>query len=301
MIDFKQIEAFVWVAELGSFSAAAAKLNTTQPSISQRIASFEQHVATRVFDRGQRGIKLTDKGQELLSHAQRMLELRNDMLRVAQSPHVIRGTFHLGVTETLVHAWLPVLLDYLHQHYPALIIEIHVDTSVALREKLLNYQVDIAFMVGETIDAKTQSLPLGDYPLIWVASPTLKLHNRKLSISELGVFPVITYPVGSLPYRIVNGFLQEAKVPSPRIYGSASFSTILHMTLRGMGPSVLAQTLVQDEISQGKIKLLDVNAALPPLSFYAHWMDSPDSQVARLVARIAHEIAKEHQGVKTQV
>lgn len=49
MIDFKQIEAFVWVAELGGFSAAAEKLNTTQPSISQRIASFERQVSTRVL------------------------------------------------------------------------------------------------------------------------------------------------------------------------------------------------------------------------------------------------------------
>ncbi len=58
MIDFKQIEAFVWVAELGGFSAAAEKLNTTQPSISQRIASFERQVATRVFDRSARGNEL---------------------------------------------------------------------------------------------------------------------------------------------------------------------------------------------------------------------------------------------------
>ncbi|WP_298051689.1 LysR family transcriptional regulator [uncultured Paenalcaligenes sp.] len=292
MIDFKQIEAFVWVAELGGFSAAAEKLNTTQPSISQRIASFERQVATRVFDRSARGIKLTDKGQELLSHAQRMLELRNEMLRVAQNADVIRGTFHLGVAETLVHTWLHLLIEQLHTQYPALIIEIHVNTSQVLREKLLNYQLDLAFFVGDDIGTKTERLPLGEYPLTWVASPALKLHGRILTVSELGVYPVITYPVGSLPYRVVSHLLHEAKVTSPRIYGCASLSTIIHMTSRGMGPSLLAKTLVKTALSQGELRLLRVEKPLPSLNFYAHWLDSPDSHAARTVARLAQTIAK---------
>lgn len=295
MIDFKQIEAFIWVAELGSFSAAAEKLNTTQPSISQRIASFEQQVSARVFDRGVRGIKLTDKGQELLSHAQRMLELHTEMLRVAQSPNVIRGTFHLGVAETLVHTWLHILIEQLHMQYPALIIEIHVDTSQVLREKLLNYQLNLAFFVGKDISAQSEYLALGEYPLAWVASPKLKLHGRLLEVNELSVYPIITYPVGSLPYRIVSQLLHDAKVPAPRIYGSASLSTILHMAERGMGPSLLAKTLVKPALTQGKLKLLDVQSTLPNLAFYAHWLDSPDSHIARTVARMAQDIALDFQ------
>ena len=68
-MDFKHIEAFVWVAEMGDFRLAAEKLHTTQPAISQRIAALESTLAVRLFDRGGRGIRLTEKGQELLSHA----------------------------------------------------------------------------------------------------------------------------------------------------------------------------------------------------------------------------------------
>src|SRR5690606_10312957 len=96
MIDFKQIDAFVWVAELGSFRAAAEKLNTTQPAISQRIAALEATMSVRLFERGARGIKLTEKGQELLSHAQRMLALRNEMMTVAKAQNAVRGTLRLG-------------------------------------------------------------------------------------------------------------------------------------------------------------------------------------------------------------
>lgn len=64
-MDFKHIEAFVWVAELGNFRLAAEKLHTTQPAISQHIAALEATLAVRLFDRGARGIRLTEKGQEL--------------------------------------------------------------------------------------------------------------------------------------------------------------------------------------------------------------------------------------------
>src|SRR5690606_14694093 len=96
MLDFKQIDAFAWVAELGSFRAASEKLNTSQPAISQRIAAMESAMAVRLFERGARGIKLTEKGQELLSHAHRMLALRNEMLTVAKAQNAVRGTLRLG-------------------------------------------------------------------------------------------------------------------------------------------------------------------------------------------------------------
>src|SRR5690606_7057249 len=66
-MDFKHIEAFVWVAELRNFRLAAEKLHTTRPAIPQRIAALAATLAVRLFDRGARGIRLTEKGQELQS------------------------------------------------------------------------------------------------------------------------------------------------------------------------------------------------------------------------------------------
>src|SRR5690606_29023114 len=216
MIDFKQIGAFVWVAELGSFRAAAEKLNTTQPAISQRIAAMESSMAVRLFERGARGIKLTEKGQELLSHAERMLELRNDMLRVAKAHNAVRGTLRLGTSETLVQTWLHRLIDELHQKYPALVVEIHVDTTHVLRGLLASRQIDLAMLLGPTQEPKERHLHLCDYDLAWVASPALKLHGRRLGIAELSQYPVITCPSVSQPYQTVRSYLVEAGIKTPR-------------------------------------------------------------------------------------
>lgn len=293
MIDFKQLEAFVWVSELKSFSAAAEKLGTTQPSISQRIANFEHYLGAKLFDRNARGIKLTDKGQELLSHAKRLLEQCDEMLRVAQSPAVMQGMFHLGAAETLVHTWLPKLVERLHQYHPALVIEVHVDTSSVLKEKLLSHQLDLALFVGRNIEDLTQSLSVGEYSLAWYASPKLSLSLPSLNISEISAYPIITYPVGSLPYSSVKQILIDNKVSSPRIYGSASLSTILHMISVGMGPGVLPEILAKPLVERGELVKLDVTQKLPSLIFYAHWLDSPNSLIARTVARMARQLSIE--------
>lgn len=292
MIDFKQIETFVWVAELGGFRAAAEKLHTTQPAISQRIAAMEAAMQTRLFTRDTRGIDLTDKGQELLSHARRMLALRSEMLRVARAQNAIRGTLRLGVAETIAHTWLHALIERLNALYPALEVEIHVDTTFVMRPQLASHHIDLALLVGMTDEPRVQHLHLCDYAVVWAASPALKLHGRPISVSDLGRYPIITYPANSQPYRAVRAALQAAGIRKPRIYGCASLSTIVHMTRRGIGVSAIAPQVMTEELAQQRIQLLDLPEPLPDLSFYACWTDSPDSHIARTVAQVAQDIAR---------
>lgn len=293
MIDFKQLEAFFWIAELNSFSAAAEKLHTTQSSMSQRIQNFEEILGVKVFDRSVRGIKLTEKGQELLALTKNLLEQREQILRTAKSTNCMRGTFQLGVVETLVHTWLPDLVEYLHTTYPDLIIEIHVDTSMVLKEKLLNHQLDLVLIVGRNIEDNTNSLSVGEYPLTWCASTSLNLMHSNISLSEIAKFPIITYPVGSLPHAIVKNMLEEYKINMHRIYASASLSTMLHMIEKGMGSGVLPKVLVKTLIQTKKLHKLNIRK-LPSLIFYAHWVDSPNSHTAKTIAKIAHDISEKY-------
>ncbi|MCB1543430.1 MAG: LysR family transcriptional regulator, partial [Rhodoblastus sp.] len=100
MFDFKEIETFYWVATLGSFRAAAGKLNTTQPAISQRIAGLEQTLGARVLSRDARLVAPTPRGRELLVYAEKLLGLRAEMLAAVGDVSTTRGVLRLGVAET---------------------------------------------------------------------------------------------------------------------------------------------------------------------------------------------------------
>ena len=127
MIELRGIETFYWVATLGGFRAAADKLHTSQPAISQRIAQLESSLGTRLLDRDTRGVRLTVKGQSLLAHAERMLQMKHDMLLVARAQNAFRGRLCIGVVETIVQTWLPALLERVHLSFPDLVLELEVE------------------------------------------------------------------------------------------------------------------------------------------------------------------------------
>ena len=80
-MDLRQLEIFVKVAELKSFSKAAQALRLTQPTISEHVRTLEQELGIRLLDRLGRGAEATRAGQLLLSHATRMLQLQRETLQ----------------------------------------------------------------------------------------------------------------------------------------------------------------------------------------------------------------------------
>ncbi|WP_447919992.1 LysR family transcriptional regulator [Achromobacter aegrifaciens] len=294
MIELRNIETFFWVATLGSFRAASDKLNTTQPAVSQRIASLEADLGVRLFEREARGVKLTAKGHELLSHAERMLQVRRDMFEAAREQNVMSGTVRIGVAETIVQTWLPTLIELIHSNYPALVLEIEVDTTHVLRSHLMSRQIDLAFLMGPVLEARVENLPLCTYPLAWVASPVLDLGPEPLTLERIGKLPIITYPSNSAPYRVVRDMLTRAGVNSPRMYGSASMSMMVRMTQDGIGTSVIAPVFLSKELARGELRILRVEAdPLPELSFTATWVQGPDAHAVRVIAQMAQKVAEQ--------
>ena len=125
-MNIRFLEAFVWVARLGSFRNAADKLNITQAAISNRIASLEQDFDTRLFDRDAREVHLTFTGRRLLGHAERMLELSREMHSVTRLKSSIVGIVRIGVIETIVHTWLINFLQRMQEIYPGIEIRTHL-------------------------------------------------------------------------------------------------------------------------------------------------------------------------------
>ena len=158
MVDLRNLETFVWVAQLGGFRAAADKLHTTQPAISARIAILEDELRVKLFDREQRRATLTAKGFELLGYAERMLQLRADMMQAVTEKMAMRGLIRLGVAETIVHTWLSRLIERLHAVYPSITLEIEVDTTPNLRAALVAHQLDVAFLLGPVSEAASRTI-----------------------------------------------------------------------------------------------------------------------------------------------
>ena len=100
-VSLKHLEAFVAVADQLSFRRAAERLNTTQPNISARIAALEARLGVVLMERDAGSVRLTPKGDTLLTHARRVIGEVDGMIAAAADNSLYEGVIRLGVTEMM--------------------------------------------------------------------------------------------------------------------------------------------------------------------------------------------------------
>jgi DNA-binding transcriptional LysR family regulator len=292
MIDFKALETFMWVANLRSFRGAADKLHTTQPAVSMRIAQLEDQLRVQLLQRDRRLVALTQKGQELLSHAERLMRLREEMIEAVGDRSAMRGIVRLGVSETIVHTWLPTLIERVNTAYPNLELEIEVDISPNLHDRLIAKDINLAFLLGPISNPNVHSRPLCSFPLAFVASNKIKLPQKTVSIETIAQWPIITFSRNTQPYIVVRELFARAGIRAT-MHASASLATVVRMALDGIGIAVIPPAILGNVAAVGKLRPLKTKAELPKLNFVVSWPAAPDSYAAQRVADIALEVARQ--------
>ena len=293
MIDFRSLEVFYWVAQLGSFRRAAEKLNMTQPSISARIAQLEHQLKVRLLERGSGGAVLTPKGIDLLSYAERLLTLRTDLVMAITDRAAVRGTVRVGASETIVHTWLSMLVRQVHETYPLVTLEIVVDISPNLRDQLVGSELDVALLLGPVAAPRVRNTPLCEFPLCWMASPSIALPAEPVALADLARWPLITYSRATRPYLQIADLFNRSDLPPVRLFGNSSLSSIVKMTVDGIGVCAIPTAVVAEELASGKLRqiMTEAEAQLPPLVFTASHLNTPDHALAAAVATLAKSAA----------
>lgn len=300
MIEFKTLETFLWVANLRSFRGAAEKLNTTQPAVSMRIAQLEDTLGTRLLERDRRAVAPTQKGKELLGYAERALRLRAEMMDAVGDRTTMRGIVRLGVSETIVHTWLPILIEQVNKLYPNLELEIEVDVSPNLRDRLLLKDLDLAFLLGPVGNPALQSRPLCSYPIGFVASPKIGLKGKSVPLSEIAKRPLITFSRNTQPYHALRELLDRAGLQAT-IHASASLATVVSMALDGMGVAVIPPVIIGVVPSKGRLHEIKTDARMPRFDYVVSWPATPDAFASQKVAEIAFGVAKSFKSGRPKV
>jgi DNA-binding transcriptional LysR family regulator len=297
MVDFKSIETFLWVVTLGSFRGAGQRLNTTQPAISQRIAQLERELGVKLLNRDHRVASPTPSGRQLMVYAEKLISLRSEMMAEVGDRSAMRGVLRLGVAETIVHTWLPRLIKSVNTAHPNLSLEIEVDITPSLNARLQAQEIELAFALGPLSASTVRSRVLCDYSIGFLASPALGLGKGPLTVRDLAKFPVITFPSKTQPYELVRSLFNRPDLPPIRLHASASLATVVHMAIEGLGVAVIPTAIVQNELADGRLQLLSTDLKIPPLTFSASWLASPDTLAVELVADLAARIAQESTAV----
>src|SRR6476661_6868112 len=115
-----QLEAFRWICRLGTFHAAAQRLNVSQPSVSQRIRELESALDAKLFERRGNSMRLTAEGEILLRYSEQGLSLFDEMEERLRTGDPLQGTLRLGASDTVAMTCLPEMIGALEARYPKL-------------------------------------------------------------------------------------------------------------------------------------------------------------------------------------
>jgi DNA-binding transcriptional LysR family regulator len=278
---------------LQSFSGAAEKLHTTQAAVSNRIATLERELGVRLFDREVRHVRLTADGQRALSQAEVIVKLASEFRENVSDRSVLRGTVKIGTVDTVVYAWLPELIRRMQEHYPSVSLELNVDTSLRLAQQLQDGAIDVAIIMGPVVASDIRSVEICTFESCWVASTALDLPETDLELSNIAAYPLLTFSKGSQPHRALSDILAAAGLDHMRVYNSNSLAIMTRLLESGVGIGALPIVLVRDLVSAGKVRLLDITPQVPSLTFHVVYQDRSDNTLARVIAAMASEIARE--------
>lgn len=293
-MNLRQLETYLWVAKLGSFSKTAEKLFTTQPAISSRISALEKELQVTLFERDAGSVRLTASGRSLLPQAEEALAAVEGLRSRAGVAAEVAGLLRLGVSETIVQSWLPELLVQLRELYPALDVEITVDVTANLRNELVEHGLGLAFLMGPVSEYTVTNLPLCEFPLIWVKRPDLKGPKKvRMTLEEMSEYPILTYARNTRPYAEINEAFRARVGAAPRIFPSTSLSACQRMAERGVGIATVTSKLVDEALSEGRLVEVETDWNPTPLTFTASYISDPAQPFIGEIANLARKIAND--------
>jgi LysR family nitrogen assimilation transcriptional regulator len=203
-MDLKQIEYFVQVAELGSFTRAASVLRVAQPALSRQVRSLEVELRQPLFDRNGRGVTLTAAGTRLLGHGRGILQqverARQDL---EDQRGAATGLLSIGLPPSVSRTLTAPLVDAFRQRFPRATISVVEGLSTYTLEWLAQGRIDCAVVYNATPAAAVDLLPVLQEPLFLVsaraASARARLRGPALTLAQLATRALV---IPSRPHAI---------------------------------------------------------------------------------------------------
>jgi DNA-binding transcriptional LysR family regulator len=249
-MDFDQLETFLEVARLSSFSRAAEKRFRTQPAISSQIRLLEEEVGAKLLDRS--GGKVTASGKLFQRYAEDTLEARKAvLLAIAETERVPRGEIIVGANEgTCLHI-LPEVFAEFKKQYPDVAVNIQRSHYGRILDAILDNSVDFGVISLPINDNRLTVVLIHRDELVIIAPPEHPLAKMKsASMAEVAKYPLVMPKAGHTRDSLDNLF-HERKL-KPRYAMELDSSELLkRFVAADVGVGFIARSHVQEDVRAG--------------------------------------------------
>ena len=267
-MELKNINTFVRVAELNSFTKAANELGYSQSTVTIQIKQLENELNFLLFDRIGKNVSLTPRGEDFLMYANEFLRLEAQALSLKGDADAVSGTLRLGVLESLFVWRIADLLPEYHKQYPDVKIEIKSSTGAALYKMLRQNDLDVIYLLDNVIYHKDcVRACTSPVSVKFVTYPENPLCAREdIPLAEIASEPMILAERDAIYRRELDLEAAKNNIELIPILEIDNLEVVIRLLKKKMGVSFMPDYVIREYVETGELAELSVDCRPVELS-----------------------------------
>lgn len=254
-MNVRQLQYFLQIAELRSFTRAANVLHIAQPALSRQVRALEEELGTTLFHRFERGVTLTEAGLLLRERAATILRdlerLREDIAAHGDEP---RGEVSLGMPPSMREMITVPLAGELRARHPKVVMHLLEGISMFLNEQVRLGKIDCAVVSDLEPLAQVESEPLLSEQLYLLAPPGAGLRtDQPITLEAVSEQTLILTSRPNSLRLIVENALAAAQLPMRIAIDGNSTAAMVDLVAQGIGCSVLPYCAADAGLQDGRL------------------------------------------------
>ena len=289
-MELRAIEAFLKVADLGSFSEAARRLGYSQPAVTMQVKQLEEELGVRLFDRTPRRALLTEQGIAFSVHAH---EIHDAVQKARVAAHRssapdadLTGTLRIGSVESIATALLPEMLVRFTQRHPHVEVVVQTMRGDLLADLARSGGIDLFFTLEKKLAMPGFTrLLLHEEEIVFVGPPGITAArsaqrgmeapeaegcvdlSAPLSPEELGRMPFVLTERGESYRQELDRAMAEHDCAITPVVEAGNTETLVHLAERGIGCAFLPRFSIEGALQTGSLAHIDTT--LPAIRIWS--------------------------------
>lgn len=259
-MDLRNLNTFIEVAELGSFTRAAEKLGYSQPTVSFQIRQLEQDLNTTLFDRINHTITLTTQGQEVLTYAYSICQQVRDLEDHMRREPEVHGMVRVAMADSMCSWLMDGQFSALRRQYPGITLRITTASTDQMLHLLDQNEVDLAFTLDRHVYHRDYVSAgeecIGTHFVTGGKDPLA--HRGPLTMAEIVTLPCILTEHGMSYRNLLEHYLAQHSLEIDPILEIGNTDLICRLVEQGMGIAFLPDYVTEQAVRAGKLARLEV-------------------------------------------
>lgn len=296
-MDLKNLETFIQVAELSSFTRAAEKSGYSQSTVSFQIQQLEKSLGIPLFERVNHTVSLTGKGQEVLQYAHQIRRLTQELERQLNRERTVSGHVRIAMADSLCSWLLKDDFQAFRDRYPGVTMKI-ISASTEEMFRLLNQnEADMVYTLDNHIFNRTYRIASEEkVEAHFVAGAGYDLEAESISLEKLIRLPFILTEKGMSYRRLMDEKLAELSMEIQPVLENGNADLICRLVEQGMGISFLPDYVTREAAKAGRIRYISIEGF--QIDIWKQLLYRHDKWVSPQMEAVMEYLSEKHCGTR---